>query len=162
MAAKLKKPTITIWRRGQFGVPGLVAHNQCGRLGQKEFFFNIEITVQRLDNQGFVCDNFLVSQAFNDFFAQGEWEASCEQLAGTAIYILKRLCADRALKVVASVSPFADAQAGVRVEWNKDTDELPDFHAKRIEPIGRTQAKEKDKKSQERMRWINSLPSSVK
>ena len=124
------KPTITIWRKGKFSVPGLVDKNKCGTLGQTEFNYSVEITVDALDAKGFVCDNFNVPKAFERKFGQGVWEASCEQLAGGGIYMMKSLCDGRALKITSEVSPIAEA--GVRVEWTLGQD-LPTFFPKRLD-----------------------------
>jgi len=115
---------ITIRRQGQFVVPNLTFTNQCGREGQREFNFSCRITVNRLDDQGFVCDNFKVVPALQDKFGTGRWLASCEQLAGAGVWLMRELCGGRATRIEFEVSPIAEA--GVTVEWNKG-DAMPDF-----------------------------------
>ena len=128
----MAKPKITIWRSGKFSVPGIIPDSQCGKLGQTEFNFRVEITVDSLDKSGFVCDNFAVPAAFANKFAKGRWQASCEQLAGGGIYLMHRLCGGRALKVVCEISPINEA--GVRVEWNKG-DDMPGFFPRKVNEV---------------------------
>ena len=126
----MSKPKITIKRSGQFDVPGIIAENQCGRLGQTRFNFRCEITVDRLDDNGFVCDNFRIPLELQSKFAVGKWQASCEQLAGGGIYLIHKLCQSRALRIVFEVSPINEAS--VAVEWSRG-DEMPEFWPKKIE-----------------------------
>jgi len=125
---------ITIRRRGRFSVPNLTFTNQCGREGQREFDFSCRITVARLDDQGFVCDNFKVVPALQNKFGTGRWLASCEQFAGAGVWLMHELCGGRATRIEFEVSPIAEA--GVVVEWNSG-DALPDFFPKRLDEVRR-------------------------
>lgn len=122
--------TITIRRQGRFSVPNLSYTNQCGRQGQKEFSFFCRITVTKLDEYGFVCDNFQVIPALENKFGVGRWVASCEQLASAGVHLMHELCKGRATRIEFEVSPIAEA--GVTVLW-ESPDKLPEFLPRRLD-----------------------------
>ena len=125
-----KKPSITIRRSGTFACHNLVPKNQCGKEGQKEFNFRIEIEVDSLDERGFVCDNFDVPKAFDFWNGSEHWQASCEDFAGGGVRRMYELC-KRAKRILCEVSPIPEA--GVRVEWRKEQS-LPNFFPKQVPP----------------------------
>lgn len=121
-----EKPLIVIRRKGVFSVPNLLPDNQCGKTGQTEFNYSVEIAVKSLDKRGFVCDNFDVPKLM-DRYKTGYWEGSCEEFAGEGIHMMHGLCQGRAVRIVFEVSPIPEA--GVRVEWQKGQS-LPDFRVR--------------------------------
>ncbi|MBB76543.1 MAG: hypothetical protein CMJ75_18720 [Planctomycetaceae bacterium] len=124
-------PTITIRREGTFQVPGLTLARQCGREGQKDFRFELQIVVQRLDESGFVCDNFEVPKMMERSFGDPLqlWEGSCEDFAGAGVVLAHQMCEGRALEISFEVSPISEA--GVTVEWTEGQ-ELPNFGPKKV------------------------------
>jgi hypothetical protein len=131
------KPSVTMWRRGIFAVPGLDPLNKCGPDGNLAFAFDVWITCERLDGQGFVADNFAVMKTFNEKYATGRWQASCEQLAGGAIYMMRKLC-PRATAIKATIHPISDAS--LTVEWRAGQD-MPDFFPKRLDTPARARVR---------------------
>jgi hypothetical protein len=98
------KPLITIRRDGKFSVPNIDPSHQCGKIGQTEFNFRVEISVDTLDDRGFCVDNFAIPKAFQRKYAEGRWLASCEMLAGGGIYLMHSLSKGRAKRIMVEIS----------------------------------------------------------
>ena len=106
-----------IRRKGQFSVR-LIPNNKCGLPRPSEYteqlFYNVNIDVNDLDNQGFIIDQFDIPKMF-ERYSDGLWEASCEQLAIGACIEIHKACNDRVIRIEVEVSPLPEA--GAIVIW---------------------------------------------
>lgn len=123
------KPIYTITRSGDFTI-NLVPNNKCGIVGQQTFRYECEIKANALDSNGFVIDNFLVQKRFAHKFSKGVWHASCEELAGGAIYLMNSLTEGRALAITCTIIPMSDAK--LKIEWRQGWD-MPEALPRKVE-----------------------------
>jgi len=119
----------TLYRTGKF-TANLVEKNKCGRPGQNEFRYEIELCTTSLDSQNFIVDNFEIPKAF-DHFRRDQFEASCEQLVAGVVLLLFKLAGGspsnptktpgRSTRIKVKVMPInnADESAGAAFEWLK-------------------------------------------
>ena len=119
-------------RMGEFTSPGIVPCNKCGAPDSKKWGFEISITVDELDDQGFVCDQFLVPKLF-DKYATGKWQASCEDFANGALYdVIHELC-PRATEVRVKIQPTPVAFA--EVFWKTSDGDTKEMVAAKKRPV---------------------------
>lgn len=112
----MTKTTYTIRREGQF-YANLEPCDQCGGgAGQKTFTFDASITVDELDEHGFVADNRDIPKAFNHW-EEGRWYGSCEDLAAGGLYHLFALVRDRASAIRVRIT--ANGDSSMEVNWQR-------------------------------------------
>jgi hypothetical protein len=105
-----------IRRRGAFKA-NLHPLNQCGKEGQRDFNFAIEVSANSLDERDFVIDNLLLLKTMQQWDTAASWTASCEQLAGGAVLAVHKLMDGRAREIRARIEP--NDQANVELYWRE-------------------------------------------
>ena len=135
--------TWTIYRGGNFKANLVENDNRCGKVGQTDFSYEVEIDCRQLDNKNFIVDNFRIPDQFN-YFSKGLFDASCEQLVGGAVMLLFKLAggnvqnptaqSGRATRIKVKVKPLTtDTEyAGAAYEWNAG-EALPNALPKRVD-----------------------------
>jgi hypothetical protein len=122
-----RKCVYQLRREGTFQA-NLDPQNQCGTVGQSLFHFVCMVECQKLDEQGFVCDQLKVADLMSKW-AEGVWTASCEALAGGGIIEVYKLVGSRALLIQMTVTP--QDKAGVTLRWEKGMP-LPDAYPRYV------------------------------
>jgi hypothetical protein len=95
----------------------LIPEGQCGfSVGLNEFAFAINIKADALDDHGFLYDNKELD-ALADHYAGGQWQASCEDLAGGLLLQIMKVLGNRALEITITVRP--NDFAALSVTWRR-------------------------------------------
>lgn len=112
----MNSPHVIQTRRGSF-LANVMPRGQCGFVtGQKRFRYEARIEVADLDHNGWVLDNADLDKVF-DRWRDGQWQASCEDLAGGGVCAILSLLGERAERVSVTVSP--NEHASLTVEWRR-------------------------------------------
>jgi hypothetical protein len=136
----MNNPIIKQDRFGEFHA-NVIPRGQCGfRVGQKRFSYHAHVEVTELDENGWVLDNFDLDRLF-DRWAVGQWEASCEDLAGGGVLAILECLGDRAERVTVSIHP--NDFASLEVDWQRGN-AWPTWVPRKVEETGDDPAKELD------------------
>lgn len=113
---------LTLARSGKFTVSGdsIDAQFQCGLPGQREFRYHVTIIASAacLTREGFVVNNQLIQQYFDDHYNAVTVLPSCERMAVRACEDLAVLVGDGVQKV--EVTMDGTPQAGLTAFWTRE------------------------------------------
>lgn len=114
----MAKPTYTLNLESQYAKAKLLDKHVCGGAGGGQFAYNLRITAGSLDTNGFVVDNEIV-QNLKTLYADREYIASCEQIAGGIIgFVIKNLGAGTKRLLTVECDVFNNT-GRVSVAWAK-------------------------------------------
>lgn len=117
-----RKPTITLVTDPFKVEAKLTPDNACGGW-DKEFRAAMEVTVDELDQDGFVVEAKALIQMVRDYFKPATYRASCEQLAQCIVNLVHGLVGDKLLTVKVQVFSLT---GHIRMEW-KAGDQVPEL-----------------------------------
>lgn len=117
------KPTITLVTNPFKVEAKLTPDNACGGW-DKEFKTAMEVTVDELDEDGFVIEAKSLIQTVRDYFKPATYRASCEQLAQCIVNLVHgQVGAKKLLGVKVQVFSLT---GHIRMEW-KAGDKVPEL-----------------------------------
>jgi hypothetical protein len=120
-----RRPTITLVTDPFKVEAKLSPLNACGGW-DKEFKAAVEVTVNELDDDGFVIEAKTLIQKVRDYFEPATYKASCEQLAQCIINLVHQLMKQQRLSLLAIKVQVFSLTGHIRMEWSKG-DEVPEL-----------------------------------